>query len=303
LVITQQTEHVNGFFAQVRTTPDLIPNAHLAAGVRYNIPSVGESALVWNTSGQYDFSSSLFVKANVGTTFRLATAEELFANDPEDERGNPNLKPETSTNATVSVGGLAMVGTSTLKWEVLGFYRDIKNLIDYESFDDETNQDVFGNVPGKVTVCGAEFILDAAITTALSVNLTRTYNHSRKSGSDDQLNQVPVTEFKAGLDYHPANRPFGASANVVNVGELNDQPLGADNGRYGYGNYTSVDLGGRIFIDGARRQRIDLHLNNAFDKTYYAALGHGVTDSTGAAYVDHYLALPRTFSAYYTYSF
>ena len=107
LVIQQQTEHVNAIFGQIRTTPDLIPKAHLAAGLRYNIPSIGESALVWNGSGQYDFSGSLFMRANLGTTFRLPTAEELFANDPNDERGNPNLKPETSTNANVSSAALA----------------------------------------------------------------------------------------------------------------------------------------------------------------------------------------------------
>jgi len=159
LVIQQQTEHVNAFFGQIRTTPDLIPNAHLAAGLRYNIPSVGESAVVWNGSGQYDFSKSLFVRANFGTAFRLPTAEELFANDPEDERGNPNLKPETSTNANLSIGGIADLGPASLKWEFIGFYRDIKNLIDFATFDPDTNQDVFGNVAGTVITRGVEATL------------------------------------------------------------------------------------------------------------------------------------------------
>ena len=110
LVIQQQTEHVNAFFGQIRTTPDLIPDAHFALGARYNIPSVGQSALVWNGGGQYDFSKSLYSRVNFGTAFRLPTAEELFANDPDDERGDPNLKPETSTNANVSIGGIADVG-------------------------------------------------------------------------------------------------------------------------------------------------------------------------------------------------
>ena len=97
-MIEQQTEHVNAFFGQIRTTPDLIPDAHLAAGVRYNIPSVGQSAVVWNGSGKYDFSKSVFLKASIGTAFRLPTDEELFANDPEDcERAViPTLSPETS---------------------------------------------------------------------------------------------------------------------------------------------------------------------------------------------------------------
>jgi outer membrane cobalamin receptor len=303
LVIQQQTEHVNAFFGQVRTTPDLIPGAHLAAGLRYNIPSVGESAVVWNGSGQYDISKSLFIRANFGTAFRLPTAEELFANDPQDERGNPNLKPETSTNANLSVGGIAAMGAASLRWEFIGFYRDIKNLIDFASFDPDTNQDVFGNVPGTVTTRGLELTLDGAITTSLSGNFSATYNRTRQSGSDVQFKQVPVTQMKLGLDYHPPGAAYGASVNIVHVGDVDDAPLGSDAGSFGYGNYTVVDLGARVFMDSGHHQRVDLHLNNAFDRTYWSSLGHGVDDISGDAYVVHNLTLPRTFGVNYTYSF
>jgi outer membrane receptor for ferric coprogen and ferric-rhodotorulic acid len=95
----------------------------------------------------------------------------------------------------------------------------------------------------------------------------------------------------------------GASAMLVRVGDLDDEPFGAGDGRYGYGNYTLLDLSGRVFLDASRHQRIDLHLNNVFDKTYYAGLSFGVSDVSGNPYVAHDLGLPRTFSAYYTYSF
>jgi vitamin B12 transporter len=87
------------------------------------------------------------------------------------------------------------------------------------------------------------------------------------------------------------------------MGDIDDEPFGAGNGRFGYGNYTVVDFGARVFLDSSRHQRIDLHLNNAFDKTYYSALSYGVSDTTGDPYVAHDLGLRRTFSAYYTYSF
>lgn len=303
LVIQQQTEHVNAFFGQVRTNPDVIPDVHLAAGVRYNIPNVGQSALVWDGSGRYDFSRSLFVKALLGTAFRLPTAEELFADDPQDERGNPNLRPETSRNANVSVGGVAAAGARSLKWEAIGFYRTITNLIDFQSFDSQTNQDVFGNDPNKVTVRGVELTLDASVSDALSATVNATYSHSRQSGSDLPFDQIPVTQIKGGIDYHPAGGPFGGSVTLVRIGDVDDEPLGAGNGRLGYGNYTVTDVGGRVFLDVARHQRIDLHLNNAFNKTYYSALGFGVNDTTGNPYVVHDLGVRRTFSAYYTYSF
>jgi outer membrane cobalamin receptor len=303
LVIQQQTEHVNAVFGQIRTTPDLVPNGHFAAGLRYNIPSVGESALVWNGSGQYDLYNSLFIRANFGTAFRLPSAEELFANDPQDERGNPNLKAETSTNANFSIGGIAELSSASLKWELIGFYRDIKNLIDFASFDPDTNQDVFGNVAGTVITRGVEVTLEGAINTSLSGNFSATYNKTRPSGSNVQLNQVPVTQVKLGFDYHPPGEPYGASVSIVHLGDLDDSPLGPDAGRFGYGNYTVVDLGARLFLGPRRHQRIDLHLNNAFDRTYASSLGHGVDDVSGDAYVTHNLALPRTFGVNYTYSF
>jgi vitamin B12 transporter len=233
----------------------------------------------------------------------LPTDEEFFANDPEDERGDPNLKPETSQFANLSVGGVAPIGTAQLKWELIGFYRQIKNLIDFQSFDTGTNQDVFGNDPAHVTVHGAELTLGANMTAALSATFNATYSHARQTGSDLQFDQVPVTQMKAGLDYHPSANPFGATVTVVHVGDIDDEPFGAGNGRYGYGDYTYVDLGGRLFLDSARHQRIDLHLNNAFNKTYYSGLGYGVNDDTTNPYVVHNLGLRRTFSAYYTYVF
>jgi outer membrane cobalamin receptor len=303
LVIQQETERVNAFFGQIRTTPDLIPNAHLAAGLRYNIPSIGPSALVWNGAGQYDFSKSLFLKASVGTAFRLPTAEELFANDPDDERGDPNLKPETSTNANVSLGGTVPIGNSPLKWEAIGFYRNIKNLIDFQSFDATTDQDVFGNVPGDVTVHGLELTLESSITEALSASASGTYSHSRQGGSNLQFDEVPVTQLKAALDYHPMGQRYGLGLTILRMGDVDDEPLGAGNGRYGYGNYTVLNLGGRVFLDDAHRQRIDLHINNVFNQTYYSGLTYGINDNTGDPYVVHDLALRRTLEANYSFRF
>jgi outer membrane cobalamin receptor len=302
LVIQQETEHVNAVFGQLRTTPDFIPGAHLALGARYNMPSFGQNAFVWNGMGQYDITDAFFVRANFGTAFRLPTAEELFANDPDDERGDPNLKPETSSNANASIGGKWDIGPSALSWEAITFYRRIKNLIDYQYLDTATGQEVFGNVPGTVTVRGEELTLAAYITPSLSGNLSATYSHARQSGDDFQFDQVPVTQAKAGVDYHPAAR-YGASINYVRVGDLDDEPLGVGNGRVGYGNYSLLEVSGRVFLDPDRHQRVDLHVTNLFNHVYYTSLAYGFEDVSQAGYVTHNLGLPRTFQLNYTYAF
>jgi outer membrane receptor for ferric coprogen and ferric-rhodotorulic acid len=154
-----------------------------------------------------------------------------------------------------------------------------------------------------VTTRGAELTLDGSIASSLSANFSAIYNKTRETGLDQQFKQIPVTQVKLGFDYHPQGAPYGASINIVHLGDVDDEPLGSGNGRFGYGNYTVVDIGTRLFFDSQHHQRVDLHLNNAFDRSYSSALGHGVDDASGDAYVVHNRALPRTFGVNYTYSF
>ena len=304
LVIQQETERINAVFAQLRADPALLPHTHVAVGVRYNNASFGPSDTVWNAGAQVDLPASMYVKANVGTAFRLPTDEELFANDPDDERGDPNLKPETSHNANVAIGGYIPVDApGPLHWEAMTYWRNIQNLIDFQSFDSVTEQYVFGNVPGNVETTGEQLAFDAPVTHSLSATLSGTYNHTRQTGVDYQFDQVPVYLVKVGLDYHPSSQRYGGGFTLERIGDLDDEPFGPGAGRVGYGDYTVVDLNGRYFIDADRRQRIDFHIDNLFNRTYYAGVGAGVTDITQTNYVVHEFALRRVFQLNYTYSF
>ncbi|HEX5420259.1 MAG TPA: TonB-dependent receptor [Gammaproteobacteria bacterium] len=300
LRIEPQSESVHAVFAQLSATR--LPRTDVSLGFRYNMPSIGQKALVWNLSGRRDLSSHLYLKGSLGTSFRLPTAEELFADDPQDERGNPNLKPERSTNLNASIGGSVDIGTRDVDWQLIGFYRKIRDLIDYESFDAATDQDVFGNVPGNVVTRGAELVLTAPITSALSGNMNYTYSRSRMSGSDQQFDRIPKTLLKAGLSYEPSGRGFGANLGLEHVGELYNT-LGGGIGRVSYGDYTLVNLGAHLLVDQAGRNRVGITLHNAFDETYASGLRRATDDISGASYTAHYLGEPRTVYVSYTYSF
>jgi len=297
LVITQKTEHVHAVFGEVATNPDLLPNVRLAAGFRYNAPSVGESATVWNITGRWDVTPDFFVKGMVGTAFRLPTAEELFADDPNDERGNPNIKPEKSTNVNLSLGG--NIGGPSIRWEAVGFARNLEDMIGLVDFDATTNQDIFGNLPGTVHVRGAEFILETAVTPDISGTFSYTYSQSRDS-NHLQIRRVPEQLAKAVVDYHPANEPWGLFASLNYVGTVFDTVGGV---RTKYGNYVVVDLGARLFLDTSRHHRVDLNLHNVFDQQYATHLTRGFPDNGGPAYPVSFLGLPRTLSVHYTYNF
>ena len=299
LVIDKHSESTHAVFGEIATTPELIHGLSLAAGVRYNAPSVGQSATVGVVTAKWDITDGLYLKAMVGTAFRLPTAEELFANDPNDERGNPNLKPETSKNANVSLGGY-VPGLPALHWEVIGFFRDVKNLIDYDTFDPVTNQDVFGNVSGVVQVRGGQVAFDGALTDEISGSASYTYSSSKQDGGM-QLSNIPVSLAKATLDYHPSTMPFGLTGSLNYVGDVYNNPAGL--GPVNFGDYVVFNASARLFLDEARHQRIDVGLNNVFDKRYATAMGAGFTDATGDAYLVPALGQPRTFTVRYTFGF
>jgi outer membrane cobalamin receptor len=305
LVIEPTKEHTQAVFGQIRLTPDLIPNAHLAAGFRFNAPNVGEHATIWNLSGQYDFTNSFYFKTSLGTNFRLPTAEELFANDPQDERGNPNLLPERSKSINASIGGSVNSGGSRYSWELIGFARDITNLIDYATFDDETGQAVFGNVPGTVKVRGGEIALTAGFTESTSAELNFTANQSKQDGGM-QTDRVPEQLLKAGLDYHPQSLPLGATLNVSYTGKTY-VTVGGES--LEYGKYTVVDLSGRYFLDSARKQRLTVSVQNLFDREY-GRPNRGCLDvptdgpyDCSSPYIYVNRGLPRTAVFRYTYDF
>ncbi|HEY4340441.1 MAG TPA: TonB-dependent receptor [Steroidobacteraceae bacterium] len=297
LVIAQKSEDVHAFFGQIATTPDLMPNVNLAAGFRYNDPSVGPSATVWNVSSKINLPAGLYVRAQAGTSFRLPTAEELFANDPEDERGNPDLKPERSRNFNLSLGGAVL--DQHLKWEVSAFYRDITDLISFDGFDDATDQSLAENIPGTVHIRGAEFTLESAISTDLSATANYTYNHARQNG-DQQIARVPLQQAKATLDFHPVSSPFGASIDLNYVGQAYQSVW---DGFEKYGKYLVVDVAGRYYFDSARHHSITARLENAFDKQYASSLGSSERDSDGSNYTYWNLGVPRTFQLRYNFQF
>jgi len=294
LLIAKQTAKVHAPFAQIRTTDDLIPNVRLSAGVRHNMPSDGEDATVWNVSGQWDVMPGLFVRSSVGTSFRLPTAEELYAFDACCTQGNPNLEPEEGFNVNASVGGNAGV-MSGLSWEIIGFWRDVDNLIQADGAD------VYQNLPGTVETRGFQLVATLALTGDLTARADYTWAQSERSGTNQQIDDIPESFFKVGLDYAPMTMPFGVDISVLHVGD-NHRTLGAF-GRVNYGNYTVVDLNGRYFIDQDRKHRIGFGLKNVFDETYDTRIRTTTPDGGGPAYIYGHLGQPQTFYLNYSYAF
>jgi vitamin B12 transporter len=304
LLIAPNTERVHALFGQVRTTPELSPRLTLAAGARYNAPSHAQSAAVWNVSGRYEVTPSLFARAGAGTAFRYPDAYELFAIDPTCCFGSPDLKPERSTNVNGSIGHSFRVRDTAVALEAIGFYRNVTDLIaDVDDGSGETT--VTANLPDRVKVRGLTLVGSAAFTRAVSGQLGYTYTRSQRTndlaGGYSALAGIPSHQVEASVDVHPGEQPFGFTVTLNHVGEMFDTVSGF--GQVPSGRYAVVDLSGRIFVGKSRRQRVSLRLENLFDEQYTTIHARGFTDDGGSAFLVHNLGAPRTLYVSYSVSY
>jgi vitamin B12 transporter len=272
--------------------------------VRYNAPNHSKKAAVWNVTGRYDFTPTVYARAGLGTAFRYPDAYELFAKDPTCCFGNPNLKPETSINFNGSIGRHLLAGTTAVDLEAIGFVRQVSDLIvDVDDGSGETT--VTANRPDKVRVRGVSLVAQGAFTNAFSGSASYTYTKSQRTnelaGGYDELAGIPSNQFGAVLDIHPASVPFGAGFTMNHVGQMFNTVGGF--GSVPSGKYTIVDLNGRVFLDARRRNRINVRLENALDKEYSTGYARGFPDISGPAYLVHALGVPRTLHVTYSFSY
>jgi len=305
LLIAPTTETVNAVFGQIRTTRELLHNATLSAGIRFNAPSESENHTVWNLTGQYDLPRGMFARATVGTSFRYPDAYELFAIDPTCCFGNPNLKPESSTNFNGSFGGRVHRGETTVDLEFIGFYREVSDLIVDTDDGTGSGNTITANSPNTVRVHGFGLVGSASLTSAVATTLGYTYTTSEQgntlAGGYNSLPGLPSNRVNWSVDWHPPRKPFGGTLTFYWVGDIFDNVSGF--GSVPSGNYEVFDLAGRYFLDPQRRHRLNVRLENLFDSDYATGHGRAFPDAGGAPYLTSTLGVPFTFHVSYTFAY
>ncbi len=269
--IAPMTEEVHAVFGQIRTTEDLIRNGLFAVGFRHN-ESGGGSATIWDISGRYNLTDSLYMQGKLGTNFMLPSAEQLFLDEPCCGKGNPDLEPEKSINANLSLGGQ----TNGLYWQATGFWREIDNLITMDFTDPAIPQGTFINAGGKVKVQGFEFLGGVSLTDALRAEASYTNTRSRQQGAGQQMNFIPRQQAKASLTYDEG--PFGGTLATRWVGDTFATVAGVPE-RVNYGDYVVWDISSFFYIDRDQRHMISARLENVFDKQYGRRMGSDLLDS------------------------
>ena len=217
---------------------------------------------------------------------------------------NPNLKPETSTNFNASIGRHLLAGAPAIDIEAIAFYRRVTDLIvDVDDGSGETT--ITANRADRVRVRGMSLVASGAFTNAVSGSAGYTYTRSQQTnelaGGYDTLAGIPNNQVEGSFGVHPRSVPAGATLTINHVGEMFQTVSGF--GSVPAGKYTVVDLSGRLFLDRARRNRINLRLENFFDENYTTVHARGFPDAAGPAFLVHTLGVPRTFHLSYGFSF
>jgi outer membrane cobalamin receptor len=288
--IEPMTEEVHAVFVQVRTTEALQRGA-IGAGVRYN-DTGGTSATIWNVTGKLNLTDNLYLQGSVSTNFILPSAEQLFLNDCC-EVGNPNLEPEETLNANLSLGGV----TDRFYWQVTGFWREIDNIIQIDSSQPAYPDGIFMNM-GEAKIEGFEVLGGISLTNALRAEASYTNAKARLEGQNRQMNYNPRAHAKASLTYD--RHRYGGSIAARWVGDVH-----ATVGSFGlveYGNYTVADISGFFYLDFDRKHQIAARLENAFDRRYATSLRTDAADA-GGSFLAMAQGVTRTFHLSYRHKF
>ena len=335
LLIAEREEEVNAFYGQIRSTDDLIKNASFAAGIRHS-EGQGASISVWNASGRYDFTPNFYAEANVGTSFLLPTAEQLYAIESY-EIGNRNLEAEEAEAFNIGVGGQFGVGAGPMfNWQATYFHRDVDNLIGFTDCllpnnpDYTTAQDCgllfpafpvgpdpdtstpynenfdgngfFQNVDGTVEVRGFELTGVADFQNGF----TATASYTDSETTDPNGNQratVPRSYARIGGAYDGGQ--WGVNASGLWVGEVNTTSIAGGIGVVNYGDYFIVDLAAHVYVDADQRHKLTARLQNAFDEDYLTSYGRSASaggDQT-PAFGFGTRGVPQTLYVTYSYGF
>jgi vitamin B12 transporter len=296
-LIAPNAETVHAPFAQIRTTTAWNPDLRLSLGARYNNPDNGQSATVWTATGHWDVSTNFFTRVNLGTAFRLPDAYELFVIDPCCEQGNPNLKPERSKYLNVSIGGRRGSAEQGFGWELVGFFRDVKDLISIVT--GPGGIDTLENTSGTTKVRGGELILTGRSASGLSGSASLTVTDAKAASSTLQQQEIPKSLAKVMLNYEPSGGSFYTGMTMAYTGDVFRSAAGA---RRNYGNYFVFDLNAGMRLGADKRHRISLRLENALDEEYASRVRAGTTDA-GSSYAYSFLGTPRTLHASYAFEF
>jgi iron complex outermembrane receptor protein len=240
-----------------------------ARGV-FEYPKGGSDAFNWQGAVIWRYSATAQVHAGVSDRARFPILFELYSTRFGTATPNPDLGPERATNVEIGWKGRQANG---LRLEAIAFYADVRELIQTIVLPDTTTQTQ--NV-GDGRFYGAEFAVDASVTSALTVGGNYTaISRTIRDALQPNLRPTGVPTHKAFL--YAVWRPVEKVALTPSLdvagdrwSDVNTNPVPA----LPYirtGGYTLLDLSARYSVQ--RNFDVVVGLKNLTDRNYELSWG------------------------------
>ena len=279
MVIDNQQAEAHALYTQLRPVIAALRDWHPSIGLRHETMSGGDGATVGMLTSLYDLNANWALRGQYGSAYKLPNAEQLFVNEPGDEIGNRNLKPEKSRNAELGLDYKGLLADREFSASVTLFKRKITDLI---TLDDSH----WVNGQGQIQVRGFEADAKLALNHQwnLQADMTRNLTESRAGVT---LNDVPSFFARSRVGFESQNRLWGAGAAIRYIHDVTSSK------RVEYGHYSVVDADAYRYLDNAHQHRVSLLVENLFDRDYVTSRSSNVDN----------LGRPFTTEVRYTYRF
>ncbi len=163
------------------------------AGLRYDDYDVG-NRITPRVSALYRIFKDTTLRASAGKGYRVPTFNELYWPDMGWAVGNPDLKPEKSTEYEISVEQKI---NKNIRAKVLGFYKKVKDLIEWQEVSPWRWMPV--NI-GKARIRGIEFETLARVG-LFELMLNYTYQDPKDLEKDQIITDRQRHNLNAGVTY------------------------------------------------------------------------------------------------------
>ena len=294
-----ELEVAHGIYGQYRPYLSILPDTKVAIGVRYNKIESGEDATVFGASADHPLTDNLSMQVSGGTSFRLPTAQHLFAKSgPEDIQGNRDLDPEKGKNANLGLTWSEMTGNGTVfNINTTVFWREVEDLIGTQTIDGRRQ---YQNLDNKVKTTGFEVGGQMNLMNGWIFNLAATRADTKQHRADadkEKLAGIPDWYATAGVNFDSPNRRWGSWSTMTYTGTVKKHDTQ-------YGKDAVLDLGAWYRFGPKRDHRVSARIENLLDNEYYTDVFNPGGDAPdGFTSPVKNLGAPRNLQVTYSYSF